>query len=57
MHADPLFTSLVTDAMFEKMTHTLCEDYCSARDYAEPNVQAEITEDEQLICMWLCAWA
>ena len=45
--ADPLFTSLVANAIFDKTIHTLCEDYCSARGYAEPDVQAEITEDEQ----------
>ena len=55
-HADPLFTSLVTDAMFEKMIHTLCENYCSARDYAEPDVQAEITEDVQRIIRYACGY-
>ena len=27
---------LWSDAIFDKMIHTLCKDYCSARDYAKP---------------------
>ena len=36
--------------------HMLCEDYCSARDYAKPDVQAEITEDEQRIIHYACSY-
>ena len=53
---DPLFMSIVNDAMFEMMIHRLCEDHCSVRDSNECQLEAEMTEDELKIIRYACGY-